>query len=341
MKLSPLLLILIFTIFHSLTGGDLYRSSKKGQTDTGFNVMDSFSATSKQDDVKNIQNNRFPTLRPKLTFAEQSYKTESREIHLKTKDGLIRKGILTIRENAKGNVILCHPASFNKEFLAPFEQEIFSEYNCLRFDFRRHGELTHKQYCTIGKKEVFEIRAAVLVFKTMNKTKNLPLYGFGISMGAVALIEAESQHNYFDGLILQAPFDKLKEQVKRMFPFFNYPLMSSLIYSPFARYYARKRYGLKLHRIKPIESIRKITQTPIFLIHAQDDPTISFEVFKTYKRASHCICQSWTPKTGKHTELFKHQKRSYIHHCKTFLNKIAHWKQKLCKQKLLGRLTAS
>ena len=147
--------------------------------------------------------------------------TTNQNIVLKTKDGLKRDGVLTIRKFARGNVVLCHPAAYDKDFMIPFQEKVFAQYNCLRFDFRRHGKQKKRQYSTLGKKEVYEVQAAANFFKNDIRTKDLPLYGFGISLGAVSLIESESQQHQFNALIVQAPFDSLKNKLNVRFPFLN------------------------------------------------------------------------------------------------------------------------
>lgn len=119
----------------------------------------------------------------------------------------IRKGLLTIRPNALGTVIICHGYTHSKQEAA-FFRTLFPQFNVLAFDFRAHGELTSGQYSTIGRDEMFDVKGAVDFVKNHPELMGKPVIGFGFSMGAVSLIQAQSHFkNLFDVLILDSPFD--------------------------------------------------------------------------------------------------------------------------------------
>ena len=244
---------------------------------------------------------------------------KQQKITLKTSDGLLRHGVLTTRSNAKGNVVLCHPAAYDQDFLIPYEEKTFSYYNCIRFDFRRHGQNSSGQTTTLGKKEIYEVNAAVEYLKNDPLTKDLPIYGFGVSMGAVVLIEAESKKHQFDALILQSPFESLREQVKRSFGFFRGPLMHNLIFREPVRLYAKLKYRIRMCKVYPVRSIKNIN-VPVFLIHSRDDQVIDIKAYQQLKVAGkHCIKETWTPARGRHTELFKTYPDLYTKKCNAFL----------------------
>ncbi|MCK4517943.1 hypothetical protein KAT92_04145 [Candidatus Babeliales bacterium] len=248
---------------------------------------------------------------------------ERTKITIKTDKGLVRHGTLTTRPNARGNVVLCHPAAYDQHFMTPYEENVFSYYNCIRFDFRRHGENNKGQSTTIGKREAAEIKAAAEFLKKHPKTKHLPIYGFGVSMGASALIGAECKYHQFDALILQSPFESLKEQIKREFPVFRRSFFHNFIFGEPVRIYAKLRYRIRLEKFHPEQKIKKI-RTPIFLMHARNDRVIKFIAFKKLKTAGrHCIIKTWTPKNGGHTEFFKTFPDLYTKKCNEFLDKVA------------------
>ena len=256
-----------------------------------------------------------------MVFPRPDKTVSTEKIILKTRDGLKRHGTLTLRKNARGNVVLCHPAAYDQEFMIPFEKNVFMDYNCLRFDFRRHGAERKNHSSTLGKREIWEVEAAVETFKNHEKTKDLPIYGFGVSMGASTLIEAESKKHQFNALILQAAFESLKEQIKRSFYFFGeVPLMKHMIFCEPTRLYAKIKYKVRLCEVSPIESIKKI-DIPIFLIHAQNDPIVSIEAFEQLKKAGkNCVAKTWEPAIGRHTELFKTLPLLFSQKCNLFLN---------------------
>lgn len=236
-----------------------------------------------------------------------------KKVKLITKDGIKLTGILALVQNPKGNIILCHPASRDKDFMEPYAKQLFAEFNTLRFDFRLHGEHKNKNHViTIGKKEAYEIEAAAHFLKKNKLTHKLPLYGFGISMGAAALLNAEFRTRMFDGIILQSCFENLRSQVKRMFPWIH-PFLTF----PLTVYLARKFFHIDIRTLKPAKMINSI-RTPIFLIHAHNDHFIPFSAFQILKNSGKSIIKTWTPLNGRHTQIFETNPEEYKNHCRDF-----------------------
>lgn len=247
---------------------------------------------------------------------------EDINVILKTKDNIERNGVLSLTESPKGNIIICHPASYDKEFMKVFNDHVFKNYNCLRFDFRRHGENNKKQYSTLGKDEVYDVEAAIDIIKSHPKTKDLPTYGFGISLGAAVLIETESKINFFEALILQSSFESLRKQIKRVYRFYDLPLMHNFIFREPTRFIARVKYRLKLYKVNPAISIKNIKK-PIFLIHSRNDNYITFKAFEAlYEAGKNYIAKIWTPEGGFHTKVFNTYPLEYSKHCNDFLDEI-------------------
>ena len=256
-----------------------------------------------------------PVVAP-ATVASQPH-TTTHETYIDTRDGLRRKAILMLRDNAEGNVVLCHSATFNKESMLPYADKLFAKYNCITFDFRRHGEQNGKQYSTSGKKEIYEVEAAAKFMRDDKRTSNLPVYGFGVSMGAAYLIEAQSQLKLFDGLILQSCFESLRKQIKRQYGFFRIPFMHNLIFREPCLTIAARRHRLKLRKLMPMDSIETV-DTPILLIHAKNDDFINFEAFATLQEHGKSIIQTWTPDDGKHTKILEMLPEEYLAQCQQF-----------------------
>ncbi len=119
----------------------------------------------------------------------------------------IRKGILIIRPEALGTVVVCHGFTQSKHEAA-FFRTFFPHFNILAFDFRAHGDLTDGQYSTIGNDEIYDVRGAVDFVKAHSDLQSKPIIGFGFSMGAVSLLQAQAEFsNLFDAMIMDSPFD--------------------------------------------------------------------------------------------------------------------------------------
>lgn len=127
--------------------------------------------------------------------------------HRDTRDTFIRKGVLITRPQALGTVVVCHGFTQSKHEAA-FFRTFFPHFNVLAFDFRAHGDLTDGQYSTIGNDEVYDIKGAVDFVKSVHELKDKPIIGFGFSMGAVTLIQAQAEYpDLFNAMIMDSPFD--------------------------------------------------------------------------------------------------------------------------------------
>src|SRR3990167_4596991 len=119
----------------------------------------------------------------------------------------IRKGVLITRPQSLGTVIVCHGFTQSKHEAA-FFRTFFPHSNVMAFDFRAHGDLTDGQYSTIGNDEVYDVKGAVDFVKSIPELQDKPIIGFGFSMGAVTLIQAQAEYpGLFTAMIMDSPFD--------------------------------------------------------------------------------------------------------------------------------------
>lgn len=119
----------------------------------------------------------------------------------------IRKGILILRPQALGTVVVCHGFTQSKHE-AVFFRTFFPHFNILAFDFRAHGDLIDGQYSTIGNDEIYDVKGAVDFVKAHPDLQGKPIIGFGFSMGAVSLLQAQAEFSdLFHAMIMDSPFD--------------------------------------------------------------------------------------------------------------------------------------
>lgn len=230
---------------------------------------------------------------------------------------IARKGILILRPAAKATVVVMHAYTSNKVD-ANLLRLVFPSYNLLLFDFRGHGEYVDDQCCTLGHDEVLDVFAAVDFVRSHKKTKDLPIIGYGFSMGAATAIEAQSQDSsLFKALILDCPFDSSHKLVARgvdrivgkvRIPFFDIEV--ELPGRSFVEQYAFNEYiqpvvlfVLRLFAsmdssavptrpmpICPAESSRKIT-IPCFFVTCVSDATVPFDA--VYENFEHVQGTHW------------------------------------------------
>ncbi len=164
----------------------------------------------------------------------------------------VRKGLLTLRPNALGTVIICHGYTHSKHEAA-FFRTLFPHFHVLAFDFRAHGELTKGQYSTIGRDEMFDVKGAVDFVRAHPELSGKPIIGFGFSMGAVSLLQAQSNFkDLFDLLILDSPFDSSSDCMTRR-------IHEMLTYNVFGKTYTLPGENLILNTLYK-ERLRPITK---------------------------------------------------------------------------------
>ncbi len=128
---------------------------------------------------------------------------------------IARRGILVTRNHARATVLVMHGYTSNKIDMGLLRL-LFSPYNLFLFDFRAHGEDVEGQTSTFGYDEVYDVVAAVDFLRENPITKNLPIIGYGFSMGAATAIQAQARDpQLFTALILDCPFDSTDALVKR------------------------------------------------------------------------------------------------------------------------------
>ena len=262
-------------------------------------------------------------------------------------DVFIRKGFLAVRPDALGTVIICHGYTHSKHE-AFFFKMLFSHFNVLAFDFRGHGELIEKgQYSTIGRDEVYDVRGAVQFVQSLPACQGKPMIGFGFSMGAVSLLQAEATFgNLFDMLILDSPFDSSSDCMARNFEkMLTYTLfgkqhqlpgkalMMKILYNEKMRPLVKKFFhwasGMDPYKVPtkfvpviPITNAAKIT-IPTFFISCEQDKSVQVNsVQRLYESVSSPFKRLWITQGVKHCGSCLSQPEKYAYKVNKFINSV-------------------
>ncbi|MBP6892431.1 alpha/beta hydrolase [Candidatus Babeliales bacterium] len=262
-----------------------------------------------------------------------------------TEETFERKGLLALRPDALGTVIICHGYTQSKHE-AFFLKILFSHFNVLAFDFRAHGEMIEKgQFSTIGRDEVFDVLGAVQFVKSLPSSVEKPIIGFGFSMGAVSLLQAQAQYkNLFDLLILDSPFDSssacMERNIDRMLTFQflgkerKFPgkaVLMKMLYSekmsPVVKKFFRWASGMnpyvvptKFVPVIPLENAANVT-VPCFFISCECDKSVQVDsVMRLYDAVQSPFKRLWITKGRKHCgsclaqpELYAYKVNKFIH----------------------------
>jgi pimeloyl-ACP methyl ester carboxylesterase len=216
---------------------------------------------------------------------------------------IAREGVLVTRPKARATILVMHGYTSNKVDMGILRL-LFSPYNILLFDFRAHGENTEGQLSTLGYDEVHDVLAAVDFLRSHSKTKDLPIVGYGFSMGAVTAIEAQARDgNLFDALILDCPFDStdglLERGLDKFFGTVNIPLIGKFEIPgrSFLKRYAMNPY------VQPIilfllRLFAGMDSTKIPTIPKRVQPIISAQKLALPTQFIHCFADEHVPVDG-------------------------------------------
>lgn len=239
-------------------------------------------------------------------------------ISFQSKDGIHLAGLLFTRPQAQRNLLLCHGYSRSKERLFNLIH-LFPDDNILIFDYRGHGE-SQGDYTTIGFYEKNDVLAAFNYLKTAEQTKELPIFGIGVSMGAVSLLAAAAEHNEFKGIVVDSVFKQLDEQVAKMFPEkTGLPLVPFInVCNSIFNYICNCR----MSDVNSISCAQRL-KTPIFIIHSNHDSMADVAAAHALYNAISGPKKLWIVDNAIHARIYKKYPEDYIKHVSEFFNAIS------------------
>lgn len=261
----------------------------------------------------------------------------------------LRKGFLARRPNALGTVLICHGYTHSKHE-AFFFKMLFQHFNVLAFDFRGHGELVEKgQFSTIGRDEVLDVLGAVKFIKSHKELVEKLLIGFGFSMGAVSLLQAQSQApDSFSMLILDTPFDSsndcMEKKIEQMLTvkMFGKPrqlpgktVMMKMLYSdsmrPLVKRFFKWASGMDPYKVPtkfvsviPIAGASKVTIPCMFISCVQDKSVEAVRVRRLYDAVACKFKRLWITKGVKHCGSCLSQPERYAFQVNSFISDVLH-----------------
>jgi esterase/lipase len=283
--------------------------------------------------------------------------TSQKHKHTDT-ETITRDGYVYYNKKAKANILLCHGYMISKEDMNIL-RFLLNEYNIISFDFRAHGENIASQYCTLGCHEKYDVMAFANYIKNEEKLKNLPLFVYGFSMGAVASILAQSESkDLFVGAIWDCPFQSTNyltemalKNIKWIINGYNIDIpikkiIQKYIYNKSTQ--ASIQYVLKLFttldstgintcikNISPINALSHI-DIPFLLIGCfNDDKAPADSILSMYKNhAQNTYARCWISSGRRHFDSFFLHPEQYIYEIKKFINLVLD-KKHLNKEKEL------
>lgn len=269
---------------------------------------------------------------------------------------IARRGTLVRYPQAEATVVICHGFMCNQYDVA-FLRRLFPRGKCnvLIFDFRAHGENCADQCCTFGRDEKFDIMAASQYVRNHAELQGLPCIGYGFSMGAASLIEAQGYDNrLFDALILDCPFDSSENIIKKGLEGLKVSalgyqvdmpgrsLLQQYAFHPHVQSFVKavlrsvsqldpRSISVNLHPVYPVQSAKKIS-VPCFMIHCKNDEKISVDAAHAiYNNLASPYKTLWITNGRHHFDSYFYAPEKYTQEIRKFLTSILDGKS-VCKE---------
>ena len=232
---------------------------------------------------------------PRHRFAEEYDKSKAwceaqamQDLYIRSKDGLRLHASFLPAPDAKRIVLLSHGYRGTRfgsiAHMTPFMHE--NGCSILFIDQRCCGE-SEGEYITFGAKEQYDILLWIKEPEKINKDR-LPLYLYGQSMGAAAVILAAGHAlpHEVRGIIADSGFHSMKQQLKDIASgWFHIPWIGLLILRMelFCRIFA----GFSMKQTDTTQAL-KDNKLPILFFHGEDDTY----VWPDNSRMNYSLCRA-------------------------------------------------
>jgi len=229
-------------------------------------------------------------------------------ITFRTPDNIELAGILLEHPKAKRNILLCHGYRSCKEHLKRLVT-FFPHDNILLFDYRAHGQSSGNTV-TIGYDEQKDVLSALNFLEKHKGTKKLPIYGIGISMGAVSLLGATTQYQgkALKAIVIDSAFNRLDEQVSHTFT--SYTGLPKVPFMSFTQLMYEYFFDVSMADINTAAWAENIT-IPVLVVHSKDDthsPLVMAEnIYDSLKGPK----KMWQVESCEHGKIFKSFPKEY------------------------------
>lgn len=243
------------------------------------------------------------------------------DVSFQSNDGLTLKGWWIPAKNSERTIIFSHGYGLNRSTsgfsvfrLAAFLHQ--AGYNILVYDFRNSGE-SEGTMASIAQKEQYDVLAAIDFVKEEKQAKQIVLMGW--SMGASASLLAGSQSDDVVAIIADSPFAKLDTYLQDSFTHWTkLPRFVGKLFYPFS---TLNPFGFRAKNVRPLQAVKEAKQKSILLIHAKNDPTISYQESVKIKEV-YPLAEFWNPDDGLHIESYRVYPTEYEQRVLQFLQQL-------------------
>ncbi len=235
-------------------------------------------------------------LPPGYTLVEENVNFQ--KVELLTQDGVRLAAWYTQPENGVV-ILLAHGYGDNRPewVYALLARE---GYGVLAWDARAHGE-SGGEICTLGYREVLDVKAALGFALTQPEVKHVGAWGG--SMGGATMIRAAAEFPQIGALVVDSSFASVDAEIDFLAP---YPLVN-----PLSKFLLELGLGVDLDDSSPIALIHKISPRPVYIIQGNADEVASPDSAEKLYNAAGDPRHLWTEENIIHRGMYLDNPRKY------------------------------
>jgi len=202
-------------------------------------------------------------------FLKRRYRIKARSFHVWTKDGVRITGLHLNKLKSDMIVIYAHGFMANKEHgqVPCFVQALAKYCDVIAVDLRGHGESDGG--CTMGKREVLDIEAAVGYARSLGYKRIITV---GSSMGGASIIRHAALYKSQDGVVTIGAFADVANLGRMGSEYYVKFLYHTGRFGEIWSYLTR---GTRLYKLEkqrsPLKLIAQVAPLPLLIIHGEWD----------------------------------------------------------------------
>ena len=213
------------------------------------------------------------------TYSAADYGLSASPLRLTTEDGLNLATYRVDAVNPRAAVVFVsgiHSPSVTA-FFGHAAMLKDAGYSSVLVEMRAHGDSEGDLIC-LGAKEYLDVQAAVRYIK--ERSPELPVVVFGLSMGAGTAVNAIGETGDIDALISLSAFSTWPDLFIDNMALMGLPKLMCDIEKPFVWLYMGVQFGFDRLHVNPLAEIQKLNGRPALLMHSWGDSQVPFVSFE-------------------------------------------------------------
>ncbi len=240
-------------------------------------------------------------------------------IQLTTRDGVSIAGWFIPKPKPQGTLILLHGYGTSKADLLDIAHGFHTQgpYHLILIDLRGHG--LSGGGVSFGRREIWDIEAALRFAGEEPGLKGLPVGCYGISMGGAVALLAAPRFPQIKAVVTDSAYADLAAAVARTqwltYHIPRFPLGEVALWA------LGLRLGCRLKALSPSEAVGRIAPRPLLLIHGESDQSIPMEEGKRLHRQANPPKELWLVPQAEHVGSFYLERERYVARILEFFRK--------------------